>query len=244
MAAVSDLLSYGTGVRDIARLTGVPESTIHRWKHGTTAAFVPLAPRAWRPADPRAYSYLLGIYLGDGCLSVSGRNRVLFRVTLDALYAEIVCEVREAMLSVVPACRVNVVRLTESRMSIVQSAGRRWLDALPQHGPGRKHERRILLAEWQRDIVDQWPDRFLRGLIHSDGCRTVNRFRTELPSGRVGEYHYVRYFFSNLSPDIRALFCQTCERLGVRWTQSNPRNISVSHRLSVKLLDTFVGPKA
>jgi hypothetical protein len=34
------------------------------------------------------------------------------------------------------------------------------------------------------------------------------------------------------------------EMLGVRWTQSNPRNISVSHRRSVAILDEFIGPKS
>ena len=56
-------------------------------------------------------------------------------------------------------------------------------------------------------------------------------------------YAYPRYFFSNLSADIRQIFCDHCELLGIRWTQSNPRNISISHRESVALLDTFVGPK-
>jgi len=91
--------------------------------------------------------------------------------------------------------------------------------------------------------VDDQPEPFLRGLIHSDGCRVINRFRTRLPSGRVAEYAYPRYFFSNLSADIRRLFCESCERLGVRWTQSNHRNISVSHRHSVAILDAFIGPK-
>ena len=92
--------------------------------------------------------------------------------------------------------------------------------------------------------MDEAPEAFLRGLIHSDGCRTVNRFKTTLPSGRVAEYEYVRYFFSNLSRDIRGLFCEYCEKLGIRWTQSNHRNISVSHRHSVAKLEAFVGPKA
>jgi hypothetical protein len=52
-----------------------------------------------------------------------------------------------------------------------------------------------------------------------------------------------RYFFSNLSADIRALFCEYCERLGVRWTRSNHRNISISRRKSVAILDGFIGPK-
>jgi hypothetical protein len=41
-------------------------------------------------------------------------------------------------------------------------------------------------------------DRFLRGLLHSDGCRTVNRFKTTLPSGRVAEYSYPRWFLESV----------------------------------------------
>jgi hypothetical protein len=70
---------------------------------------------------------------------------------------------------------------------------------------------------------------------HSSGCI--------LPSGRVAAYEYPRYSFSNLSDDIRRIFCEHCELLGIRWTQSNPRNISVSHRKSVALMDEFIGPK-
>jgi len=36
---------------------------------------------------------------------------------------------------------------------------------------------------------------------------------------------------------------RTCWRLGLRWTQSNHRNISISHRASVALLGENVGPK-
>jgi hypothetical protein len=72
----------------------------------------------------------------------------------------------------------------------------------------------------------------------------VNRFTTRLPSGRIAEYAYPRWFFSKRSADIRALFCEYCEALGILWTQSNARNISVSHRRSVALLDSFVPAKA
>jgi hypothetical protein len=100
-----------------------------------------------------------------------------------------------------------------------------------------------VLADWQLEITQEHPKSLLRGLIHSDGCRCVNRFKTKLPSGRVAEYAYPRYFFSNLSADIRAIFCEHCELLGIRWTLSNHRNVSVSHRDSVALMDGFVGPK-
>lgn len=100
-----------------------------------------------------------------------------------------------------------------------------------------------MLTSWQQKIVDRWPQAFLRGLLHSDGSRTVNRFSVVLPSGRR-EYAYPRYFFTNLSADIRGLFCATCDRIGVRWTQSSYKNISVADRRSVALLDSFVGPKS
>ena len=60
----------------------------------------------------------------------------------------------------------------------------------------------------------------------------------------MAEYAYPRYFFSNLSPDIRGLFTRTCDELGLRWTLSNPRNVSVAHRDSVARLDEWIGPKA
>jgi hypothetical protein len=132
----------------------------------------------------------------------------------------------------------------DQRCVRLMSAWKHRLDVIPQHGPGRKHDRKIELDPWQREIVDRHPREFLRGLLHSDGCRTVNRLKTTLPSGRLVEYAYPRWFFSNRSDDIRGLFCEYCERLGIRWTQSNPRNISVSHRDSVALLDSFVPAKS
>jgi hypothetical protein len=68
--------------------------------------------------------------------------------------------------------------------------------------------RRIAPVDWQREFTHPHPQALIRGLIHSDGCRVVNRFRTKLPSGRVAEYSYVRYFFSNHSKDIRDIFVE------------------------------------
>jgi hypothetical protein len=196
---------------------------------------------SWSPPDPYSYSYLFGLYLGDGCIIGRSRCKQLV-VSLDAAYPVLIDDCWAAMKLVLPDCNVAVYPL-KYRCVRVTGASRNWPVVFPQHGPGRKHERPIVLEPWQREIVDAFPREFLRGLIHSDGCRTVNRFKTKLPSGRVAEYAYPRYFFSNMSADIRGLFCEYCERLGIRWTQSNHRNISVSHRRSVAALDEFVGPK-
>ena len=59
-----------------------------------------------------------------------------------------------------------------------------WPCLFPQHGPGRKHTRPIVLEDWQRDIVELHPHLFIRGLLHSDGCGVTNRVcRANLTDG-------------------------------------------------------------
>jgi hypothetical protein len=194
------------------------------------------------PADAFSYAYLLGAYLGDGYVADTGRSFQLV-IALDAAYPHIVEEVRGAIVLSLPASRPRAHRHPVHRSVRVTAGSKNWPHLFPQMGRGRKHERSIVLAPWQDEIVERHTWQFVRGLIHSDGCRTVNRFKTRLPSGRIAEYAYPRYFFSNLSADIRGLFCSACDRLDLRWTQSNARNISISHRASVAILDEYVGPK-
>ena len=197
---------------------------------------------SFEPPDAWSYAYLLGMYLGDGHLGGTKRCPQL-RVALDAAYPAVVEETAIAMKLVHTEGNVRL-RMPPSRSWRLECAWRRWPEVFPQHGAGRKHERPIVLEPWQRQIVTAHPRPFLRALVHSDGARCVNRFSTTLPSGRKAEYAYPRYFFSNLSADIRGLFCEACDQLGVRWTQSNHRNISIAHRRSVAVLDEFIGPKA
>lgn len=196
----------------------------------------------FEPPDAWSYALLLGLYLGDGHLTGTTRCPQL-RFTLDSQYPEVVEDAIMAIELVHLDGNVRL-RMPPSKAWIVECAWKLWPQVLPQHGQGRKHLRPIVLEPWQRKIVEAQPRPFLRGLILSDGCRTINRFTSKLPSGRVAEYAYPRYFFSNLSADIRGLFCEACDAIGVRWTQSNHRNISVSHRDSVAVLDAFIGPKA
>jgi hypothetical protein len=101
-----------------------------------------------------------------------------------------------------------------------------------------KHLRPIALEDWQREILDRHPGRFLRGLIHSDGCRSINTIKHPKKT-----YRYPRYEFSNRSENIRELFCTYCDRVGVQWRQMNRWTISVARRKSVALMDRHIGPK-
>lgn len=129
---------------------------------------------------------------------------------------------------------------------MVASYGRHWKCLFPQHGPGKKHERRIGLEAWQQAIVTEHPWEFIRGLIHSDGCRIIN-WTTRLVGGERKRYEYPRYFFTNKSDDIRKLLGDTLDRVGVEWRTTkrgtDPYNISVARKASVALMDLHVGPK-
>ena len=117
-----------------------------------------------------------------------------------------------------------------------------WPCLFPQHGPGRKHDREIVLAEWQREIVAEHPGDFLRGLLHSDGSRVANWTRRTV-AGQTRRYDYPRWQFVNASDDIRALCCWALDRGGVAWRRSNERTVSVSRRSDVARLDTLIGRK-
>jgi hypothetical protein len=117
-------------------------------------------------------------------------------------------------------------------------ASKHWRCLFPQHGLGKKHLRRIELVDWQRQIVSDHPGALLRGLIHSDGCRFI---ACERRGHRVR--YAPRYVFSNLSDDIKNIFCEACDRLDIHWTRSNAKSISIYRLSSVARLDEFVGPK-
>jgi Homeodomain-like domain len=237
---VNKWIARGASDYAIADITGIPRSTVQRWRTHPLAGPRSSGRRGpWRPPDPTAYAYLLGLYLGDGCLGPRGSPLM---IALDARYPGIVESAESAIKATVPDIAPRRYRPKDNLVRVIASSPT-WRDAFPQHGRGRKHLRAIELEPWQREIATAFPRELLRGLIHSDGCRTTNGFKTKLPSGRVAPYEYPRYFFSNLSEDIRRIFCEHCELLGIRWTQSNPRNISISHRKSVALMDGFIGPK-
>lgn len=143
----------------------------------------------------------------------------------------------DTVRAVIPDKKVGVV--ASIGCSEVTSYSNHWPCLFPQHGPGRKHERDIRLTEWQDAIVSAYPQEFLAGLIHSDGCRCVNVINKK--NGK--SYEYSRYFFTNVSRDILDLCAATFDYVGVEWRQNRWNSLSVAKRESVEFLDTFIGPK-
>lgn len=241
--AVRALLGSGLSDYEIARRTGVGRSTVQTWRHRgfpVPTAPAPFQPERWDEGVRKRYAYLLGIYLGDGTISRHG-NHFGLHVALDTAHPGIIEECSDAIEFFTGSEPGRWVRPGTNCLRL-SSYGSIWPEIFPQHGPGKKHEREIRLEGWQEAIAGEFPKDLIRGLIHSDGSRCLNTFTVELKDG-PREYSYPRYFFTNYSADIRRIFCEACDRVGVRWSRSNWRNISISHRRSVALLDGFVGPK-
>ncbi|MEB8339476.1 helix-turn-helix domain-containing protein [Streptomyces endophyticus] len=247
------LLRDGATNADVARALKVPVGTIGAWKHKDRAtrgecpgAHHSTCPRCdGQPMDSAAYAYLLGQYLGDGSIShYSGHRVPTLRITCADSWPGVSRETAAVLLRVFPHNQIGRVR--KAGCHDLKVVSKHLYCLFPQHGPGMKHTRKIALAHWQQEIVDAHPWEFIRGLIHSDGCRITN-WTTRVVAGERKRYEYPRYFFTNKSDCIRELYTDTLDKLGVTWTHctrhGNPYNISVARKQDVALLDVHIGPK-
>lgn len=241
---VAALVDRGFNDCQVARLTAIPRSTIQQWRTGRPPSSR-WDPSRWRQdpdcptcsnatPDGSAYAYLLGLYLGDGCLSAHPRGVYKLRIALDQRYTGILDECVQAMRAVRPSTPMKVGRAQNPGCIEIYCHWKHWPCLFPQHGPGRKHERKIQLHPWQEAIVESHPDRLLRGLIQSDGYRGPNY---------VNGKGYLRYQFSNRSDDIREIFCRACDLYGVAWRKMNDHTISIARAPDVAKLDKVIGPK-
>jgi hypothetical protein len=232
-----------------AALHGVAIKTIRRWRRLYQRRGLPrgqqhLAPPCPRcdsaPLDPESYAELLGWYLGDGYISLGRRGVYNLHIYNDERYDELNVHILELMRSVKPGSRPHIRHVPGCVVSTV--SWKHWPCLLPQHGPGRKHERPIVLDDWQAEIVEAFPADFLRGLFHSDGAR-VHNWATRTVAGERKRYDYPRWQFVNASEDILRLCTWALDLVDVLWRRSGERVVSVSRKDAVSRLDALIGPK-
>ena len=247
-----ELIRAGINDGEIGRRMGIPRGTIRDWRVGLRARSGGRT-ESWSGRrtgtcfrcdggwfDEEAHAYLLGMYLGDGWIWEARQGLYQLRISCDLKYPEIINEVASHIVivrgvdTVGFAMRVGCVD--------VNAYWKHWHCVFPQHGPGRKHERLIQFKPWQERIVEVHARELIRGLIHSDGNRHINPIARRLESG-TKQYRYLRYMFKNASDDIMTIFTDALDLLGIHWTKSYPRVISIARREDVAFLDTFVGEK-
>jgi hypothetical protein len=240
----------GNDQSHIARLTGIPRGTVKDCikRFGSLKQFN--EDRLTKPKEPptlvdlhegtyareigEAYAYLSGIYLGDGYINKEPRTYKL-RISLDTKYPNIIDMCIKAIETLLPFNKVGVVK-TQYNCVEVACYNSYWPEFFPQHGSGEKHTRPIILEAWQHQIVNNYPLLLLRGFIHSDGSRSHN-----IVNGK----DYPRYDFSNHLADIKRIYTDACDLLGVHWRfTTNGRNVAVARRADVAFLDQHIGPKS
>ena len=235
------LCEAGLGDKAISELTEIPRRTVSDWRHGRTPSRERLAPCSHDPAEipEEQYAYLLGIYLGDGCLTAYPRGVWRLRVSCEAAYEEIIDAIRFAMVAVRGKGSAAVYK-RKGRCVEVAMSWKHWPCLFPQHGPGPKWKRNIELTDWQHAIVERERESFLGGLIDSDGCRIVATYREKNGVTR----RYGRYVFCNRSEQILTLFTDSLDALGIHWTRADHKNVAVARQRDVREMDRFIGFKA
>jgi hypothetical protein len=206
------LLDTGVSLNAASKELGISRAALREWRDRgdlTPLGRMGAASECFRcgesprpPPDPAAYAHLLGLYLGDGCVSSLRKGVFSLRITCDDRYPGLQQEARRSIEDVRPGAKVYFV--PQVGCTSIMGLWKHWPCLFPQHGPGKKHTRPIVLEGWQREIVERHPGLFLRGLFHSDGCRIMNWARRRV-AGELRRYEYPRYFFTNKSEDILGL---------------------------------------
>ncbi len=214
---VYKLAEEGMNKSDISRRLNIPRGTLKHW----------LNPRPRKTNIPRnsyspiidfdhylnssekraAYSFTLAVYLCDGCISEYKTFRApSMRLTNDSKYPKNTEEWIQKLKTVLPNNSVSMFKKKCSNCYVVSTYSKKLIDLFPQHGSGRKHNRKLLFADWQIKIIREFPEEFIRGCIQSDGCIYFQKV-----SGKV----YKRYSFCNMSEDIIDLVLMSLSFVGI-----------------------------
>jgi hypothetical protein len=193
------MIAWGLNDCQVSRLTGINRVTIREWRTGKVRAGNDRAgaysrrnhcPRCGPGRlNTQSYAYLLGLYLGDGCIAACPRGVFRLRISLDNRYPGIIASCRSSIEELLLDKKMSSGKVTCLGCTEVYSYWKHWPCVFPQHGRGPKHLRPIKLRDWQQEIVDGYPHLLLRGLIHSDGYRGLNKVNRRWGTG-CGSYAY------------------------------------------------------
>jgi hypothetical protein len=167
-------MASGESLNAISKRLGVSRATLRDWRdrpvRGERPTDCPRCSNGQLPAGP--YAHLLGLYLGDGCLSKLKKDVYSLRIACDDLYPRLIVDAAGTIASVHPSRPVH--RVQAAGYTSVVSYWKHWPCLFPQHGSGPKHLRPIELAEWQRVQLRRLPG---RELGCPAGCRRTEKVR-------------------------------------------------------------------
>lgn len=262
---VMKMHSEGIRIVDIVKITGLKRGCVSNWIHNYTGksfsfdSSYGFGSRVPDDADPiqylnnlnpiipnilrnKLYSYILGLYLGDGYICKYALTKRLC-IAMDAKYHNLNSDVYQSIYTLMNKTPSVIKKMVADRLSSIDVGLYSCNLGLifPHEGIGLKHLRKIELQEWQKQIIE--PVQIVRGLIFSDGCYFIHR--------RFNRYEYS---FTNCSLDIINILKHYLGVLNIKYNchldsklhakKKTPSYIlSICNRESVEKLHTLIGDK-
>lgn len=156
----------------------------------------------------KAYSFILAVYLCDGYICTNIKKRFngapVIHFYNDSRYIKNTKEWADNLQILIPLSTIRIKKRKNSNCFIVKADSHYLIDLFPQHGTGKKHDRKLELADWQKKIVEKYPHEFIRGCIQSDGCIWFQK-----------NDNRKRYEFTNVSEDIANFFLDALKLIGI-----------------------------
>jgi len=176
------------------------------------------------------YSFILGLYLGDGCISPNKKSFKL-RIVQDNKYSNSINEIQTVLENFFEK---KSTRTFSKGCTILSTFEKKLPKYFPQHGKGVKHSRKIELFDFQKQNIDY--KNLMRGLFISDG------------SFYVALNKYERYNFTNKSLDIINIFRECLNHFnishGFRVKPNNIYIVEVQKKSEVIKMKDLVGKKS
>ena len=258
---VMKLKSEGMRICDIVRITGLGRSCISNWiNRESKPKFTSSLELTSNPIEflqslnrniddslrNSTYSFILGLYLGDGCIARNTRTKQL-SIALDKKYHTLNEYVIESfnVLFGKPALIVDR-SVNRGQKFMSNSINVRYSSTnlgliFPHEGVGAKHLRKIELTEWQTGIID--PIGIVKGLIYSDGSYFYNK-----------QNNSFNYNFANSSEDIINILEHYLQKIGIVYNKNVKRSlgakatvlkihVNVNRKSDVAKLHSLIGDK-
>jgi hypothetical protein len=210
------LRNEGRNFSEIARIMNIPRPSLKYFfseKHKSTRGVDKTIDYSYVIDNNlvKEYSYILGLYLGDGYIDKMPRTYRL-RIALDYKYNNLNDFAQKMLLTFFPKNKINRLIIKNkdknSYINLIVYNNDIIKGLFPQIGDGKKHTRDVSLKDWQWNIIDC--NYLLLGLFHSDGCYYLHSKRNKYS-----------YQFSNKSRDLIDAFKMCCEHLNLKYYFAN-----------------------
>jgi len=228
------LRDNGLNNSQISRELNIPRRTIIDWVSGK----IKIKDRYYKNitsdqiidtiSKEKSYSYILGVYLGDGHITKMARTYRI-RIFQDTKYPGLIKLHGDELSNLLDKNKICLVKNANSNCMVIVAYSCILPIIFPQHGAGRKHNRKIKLEEWQEEIIKRFPIEFISGLLYSDGCIFYSKGK-------------LCYEFSNMSKNILEIFEWVCDLLNVKHTRTW-KSVNIRKKSEVEKIAKLVPTK-